>query len=89
MERPVGVIRFQRSLDGTQLMADLLEPQLVDLVDDDEEELVVLGAIGADRPLDLQREQLRHLEVGRVRDGSAGHPSMVRAGLSSVGGSGR
>ena len=45
MQRGVGVARLQRALDGPQLVADLLEPQLVDLVDDDEQQLVVLGAI--------------------------------------------
>ena len=30
-----------------ELVQDFLEPQLVDLVDDDEQQLVVLGAVGA------------------------------------------
>ena len=73
MECGVGVARLERALDGQQLVADLLEPELVDLVDDDEQQLIVLGAVRAGGPLDLEREQLRHLEVGRVRDGLAGH----------------
>ena len=43
MERAVGVAGLQRPLDGEQLVAELLEPQLVDLVDDDEQQLIVLG----------------------------------------------
>ena len=73
VQRRVGVAGLQRALDRPQLVAELLEPELVDLVDDDEQQLVVLGAVRAGGALDLEREQLRHLEVGRVRDGSAGH----------------
>ena len=87
LEHPVeqvqGAVRvtcLEGPLDTTQLMADLLEPELVDLVDDDEQQLVVLSAraIRTARALDLEREQFRHLEVGRVRDGAAGHLPMVR-----------
>ena len=41
--------------DAIELVQQLLEPQLVDLVNDDEEHLVVLGPLGARL---LQREQL-------------------------------
>ena len=34
------------ALDGAQLVPELLEPELVDLVDDDEQQLVVLGTVG-------------------------------------------
>ena len=47
-------------------MQDLLEPQLVDLMDDDEQRLVVLGTLGERT---LEREQLVELEIARVRDG--------------------
>ena len=40
-----------------QLVAELLEPELVDLVDDDEQQLIVLGAVRPVRALDLEREQ--------------------------------
>ena len=43
------------------------EPELVDLVGDDEEQLVVL--LG--QPL-LEREQLRHLQVGAIAEAASG-----------------
>ena len=49
MQRPVGVTVLQRQLDALELVAQRLEPELVDLVDDDEQQLVVLGAV---RPAD-------------------------------------
>src|SRR5205823_13708757 len=56
-----------------QVLADLLhlvqqelEPQLVDLVDDDEEHLIVLDRL---RQRLLQGEQLIELEIGRVGQG--------------------
>ena len=48
----------------------LLEPQLVDLVNDDEEHFVMLGAFRA-RPLQL--EQLVDREVAAVGDGGVLH----------------
>ena len=56
---PVG----RRATDAGELVAELLEPQLVDLVDDDEQELIVLGAVRPGRSLDLERQQFRHLEI--------------------------
>ena len=44
-------------------MQDLLEPQLVDLVDDDEEQLVVGSRLGA-----LQPEQLGQGQVAAVAE---------------------
>ena len=52
---------------AVELVQQLLEPQLVHLVDDDEEHLVVLGARGSRL---LEREQLVDLQVAAVGDGS-------------------
>ena len=46
------------------LVQHLLEPELVDLVDDDEERLVVLGPV---RYRILQGEELAQLQVFRIR----------------------
>ena len=50
-----GSSRVEQRDHMIDLVQHLLEPQLVDLVDDDEEHLVVFGAVGT-RP--LKREQL-------------------------------
>ena len=50
-------------------MQHLLEPQLVHLVDDDEEQLVVLGP---GRAGTLQREQLVDVQIAVVGDGFSG-----------------
>ena len=78
VERRVGVAGLERPLHRRQLVAELLEPQLVHLVDDDEQQLVVLRAVRPVRALDLEREQLGDLEIRGVGDGAAGHPAMVR-----------
>ena len=82
--RRVRVAGLERALHADELVAEGLEPELVHLVHDDEQQLVVLRAIGPGGALDLEREQFGHLEVGRVGDGSAGHPAMVRPGRRSV-----
>ena len=64
MERPVRVARFERPLDLCELVEELLEPELIDLVDDDEQELVVLRpVIGAHRERFLRRQDLLQPEV--------------------------
>ena len=50
--------------DRLQLEQQLLEPELVRLVDDDEQQLVVHGRVG---PELLQRQELGDLQVGAVR----------------------
>src|SRR5205823_10354902 len=62
----VEVARAQVVLHLLQLVQKLLEPQLVDLVDNDEEHLVVLDRL---RERLLQGEQLIELEIGRVGQG--------------------
>jgi hypothetical protein len=88
VERHIGVAALQSALHRSELVTDLLEPELVDLVDDDEQQLVVLRTVGSARALDLEREQVRNLEVGRVRDGSAGHAVDGTRPVTPVGGSG-
>ena len=46
---PRAVVAVEQSLQVVELVQHLLEPELVDLVDDDEEHLVVLRALGAGR----------------------------------------
>ena len=63
----VGLVGVEQAPHVVELVQDLLEPQLVDLVDHDEEHLVVLGAV-RERP--LQREQLVDAQVRVVGDGA-------------------
>ena len=42
----VPVARLEPALQVAELVQELLEPQLVDLVDDDEQQLVVLVGLG-------------------------------------------
>ena len=58
---PVGVAGRHGGPGGVQLVQDLLEPQLVDLMDDDEEQLVVGSRLGA-----LQSQQLGERQVAAV-----------------------
>src|SRR5262249_38687751 len=59
-----GVAGLQPVLEVAQLVDQLLEPQLVDLVDDDEQDLVVLLGVGPLRPQHLVERQ-----VGAVGQG--------------------
>jgi diguanylate cyclase (GGDEF)-like protein len=70
-QRAHGVRRLaglELGLELAQLVQQLLEPQLVDLVDDDEQHLVVLG-----RPGLLRREQPVEPQVIGVGDGALRH----------------
>ena len=67
LPRPVRA----QMLDGTvDFVKQELEPQLVDLVDDDEQRLIVMRGR---RAALLQREQFGHLEVRPVGEGPIGH----------------
>jgi len=55
--------RLERPLEIRRLVQQHLEPELVDLVDDDEEELVVFGPVGQRL---LGRQELVQVQVGRV-----------------------
>lgn len=39
------LVALQHVLEAAQLVESLLEPELVDLMNDDEEQLIVLGAV--------------------------------------------
>ena len=47
MLRAIRIARLEERDDVIDFVQHLLEPQLVDLVNDDEEHLVVFGAFGA------------------------------------------
>jgi len=85
VEGPVGICRLQGPLDLRQLVEQLLEPQLIDLVDHDEQQLVVLGAaVRANRKRSLGRQHLVECEIRRVVDGSPGHSGGDAAGESAT-----
>jgi hypothetical protein len=63
VERARRVPPLQERLQIVDLVQQLLEPKLVNLVDDDEEGLVVLRPVG-DRP--LERKELVELEIAGV-----------------------
>ena len=65
-----GSSASKQPLHVVELVQHLLEPELVDLVDDDEEQLVVLGPVGARL---LEVEELVDVEVAAVGDGGI-HP---------------
>jgi hypothetical protein len=82
--QPLGVPVEHRVACGAGLVQQLLEPQLVDLVDGDEQQLVVRAGLEP-----LRRQQLREREVGAVgqprpvlaeRDVGAGRAA-ARAGV--------
>ena len=66
LEEVAGLVRLALSdqvTDRLELEKELLEPQLVDLVDDDEQELVVSGWVGF---RGLRGEDALELEIGTV-----------------------
>ena len=70
--RTMRLARAQQPRHVIELVQELLEPELVHLVDHDEEHLVMLGALGARL---LKREELVDLEiagVGHRRVGAGG-----------------
>ena len=76
VERVRRVAVLQAALQVRALVQELLEPQLVDLVDDDEQELVVLG--GA-RPLGAQHVVEREVRRVRQRSPLIAHGALVTA----------
>src|SRR5204862_2254687 len=74
-----GVAGLEQRLQVGQLVEQLLEPQLVDLVDDDEQELVVLvgaWALGAEQLVDRQVGRVRQRRVAIARVGRGHQPSV-------------
>jgi len=71
------VLASQQPLEVIELVQELLEPQLVHLVDDDEQRLVVLRSLG-ERLLEFQ--ELVELEVAGIGHGHGGHLPPARAG---------
>ena len=77
-----GVAGARAAHHVIELVQELLEPQLVDLVNDDEEHLVVLGPLRARL---LQREELVDAQVAAVGDGGIGHADRyTRCGCGQV-----
>ena len=66
--RPPQVAREHRVADGGELVQQLLEPQLVDLVDGDEQQLVVRRRVGLEV---LLVEQVVDPQVGPVGEPGA------------------
>jgi hypothetical protein len=69
-ERPRGrgrTVFAHRIRGGVQLVENLLEPQLVRLMDGDEEQLVVVRRVGQ---ASLQPDQVAHAQVLVVRERS-------------------
>jgi hypothetical protein len=69
----VGVPCLQGRLERSKFVEHLLKPQFIDLVNGDEQELIVLRAIGEWL---LQGEQFFYFEVARI-----GHRFIVTGGL--------
>jgi hypothetical protein len=61
--RAVRFVRFEELHDAIELVQQFLEPELVDLVDDDEQRLVVFWSRGARL---LQRQEIVELEIALV-----------------------
>ena len=78
---PMQLARVEQLDHVIDFVQHLLEPQLVDLVNDDEEHFVVFGSLGA-RP--LQREQFVDGQVAPVGDGTVVHDhSLSGTGLEN------
>ena len=70
MLRAVRFIVFEPLAGAVEFVQQLFEPELVYLVDDDEEQLVVLRALRARL---LQGQQFVDFQVARIGDGGVGH----------------
>jgi len=71
MSSATDFVLVQTTHDMVELVEQLFEPQLVHLMDDDEQRFVMLGAAGLliDRHTLLKREEFGDLEVTAVREG--------------------
>ena len=79
-ERPRLVALLEHPLQVAELVDELLEPELVDLVDDDEQDLVVLVGV---RPLGA--EDLLERQVGRIRQGLVdAHPASLKSSRAMI-----
>jgi hypothetical protein len=82
MDAPEGlgdaqqIVTLEEADRRVQLVQQLLEPQLVDLMDHDEQQLVVMRRIA--QPL-LQREQLGDAQVRTVGQRRGGHGDPFRS----------
>ena len=73
LQRVLRAMRFlvvKELANAVEFVQQLLEPELVHLMDDDEQQLVVLRPLRARL---LQRQQLVDLQVAGIRDGWIGH----------------
>jgi len=78
--RTVRLIVFEPLPNTIEFVQQLLEPELVDLMDDYEEQFVMLRPVRAGL---LQRKKFIDFQVVRVRNGRVGHdPSCERSKLS-------
>ena len=59
----IRVVRCEQHVDPIDFVENFLEPELVDLMNDDEEQLVVLGPLGARL---LESEQLVDMQIAAV-----------------------
>ena len=76
MLRAKRVARVEQRHYVIHFVKHLLEPQLVDLVNNDEEHLVVLGPLG---PRSLEREQFVDGQVVSVGDGFIANTGLYAA----------
>ena len=67
MLRPVGVIRGEQLAHAIELVEQLLEPELVHLMDDDEQQFVVFRSVRARL---LQREEVVDAQIAAVGHGA-------------------
>src|SRR4029450_3926283 len=72
MLRAVQFVVFEPLPDAVEFVQQLLEPELVYLMDDDEEQFVVLRPL---RTRLLQRKQFVDFQIARIRNGRIRHDS--------------
>jgi hypothetical protein len=75
VKRPGHVAPGEKTLEIAHLVQELLEPKLVHLVDDNEEDLVVFGPV---RQRPLQGEQFVQFQIAGIGDGHGFLPQVNR-----------